>query len=50
VETFALDTILRMLLADARTSLRDIADRCGVSSKAIHKRIKKLPSEGIIIG
>lgn len=43
-------TILRMLLVDARTSLRDIADRCGVSSNAIHKRIKKLRSEGIIIG
>jgi DNA-binding Lrp family transcriptional regulator len=43
-------TILRMLLVDARTSLKDIAESCGVSSNAIHKRIKKLRSECIIIG
>jgi len=42
--------ILRALLKDARTSLKDIAEDCGLSSNAIHKRISKLKASGVIVG
>jgi len=38
------------LLRDARTSLKDIAEDCGLSSNAIHKRIANLKASGVITG
>lgn len=43
-------TILRALLVDARTKLKDIAKECGLSSTAILKRIKRLKAAGVIVG
>ncbi len=42
--------ILRALIRDARTSLKEIAKDCEVSAVAISKRIKRLKNEGIITG
>lgn len=42
--------IIKALLKDARTSLRSIAEDCGLSSNAIHKRIHNLKSYGVIAG
>lgn len=39
-----------MLLKDARTSLKDIAEDCELSSNAIHKRIRNLKASGVIAG
>ena len=42
--------ILEMLIRDARTKLKVIAEDCGLSSNAIVKRIKHLKSIGVIVG
>jgi DNA-binding Lrp family transcriptional regulator len=42
--------ILRELIKDARTKLKDIAKECGLSSNAIFKRVKRLKATGIITG
>jgi Lrp/AsnC family transcriptional regulator, leucine-responsive regulatory protein len=42
--------IIKALLKDARTSLKDIAEDCGLSSNAIHKRIHNLKASGVIAG
>lgn len=42
--------ILRALIRDARTNLKDIAKECGLSSNAIFKRIQHLRSTGVIMG
>jgi Lrp/AsnC family transcriptional regulator, regulator for asnA, asnC and gidA len=42
--------IIKALLKDARTSLKDIANECELSSNAIHKRIRNLESSGVIAG
>lgn len=42
--------ILRALIRDARTKLKEIAEDCGLSSNAIVKRIKHLKSVGVIVG
>jgi DNA-binding Lrp family transcriptional regulator len=42
--------ILRELVADARTKLRDIAKECGLSSTAILNRIERLKAAGVIVG
>jgi Lrp/AsnC family leucine-responsive transcriptional regulator len=42
--------ILRALVADARTRLKDIAKECGLSSTAILNRIKRLKAAGVIVG
>jgi DNA-binding Lrp family transcriptional regulator len=42
--------ILRALVADARTKLKDIAKECGLSSTAILNRVKRLKAAGVIVG
>jgi DNA-binding Lrp family transcriptional regulator len=42
--------ILRELIKDARTKLKDIANDCGLSSNAIFKRVKRLKETGVITG
>ena len=42
--------ILRKLIEDARTKLKDIAKTCGLSSAAIFHRIKRLKAAGVIVG
>lgn len=42
--------ILRALIKDARTKLKDIAKNCGLSSNAIFKRVKRLKATGVITG
>jgi DNA-binding Lrp family transcriptional regulator len=42
--------ILRALVVDARTKLKDIAKECGLSSTAILKRVKRLKAAGVIVG
>ena len=42
--------IIKTLLKDARTSLKDIARDCDLSSNAIHKRIHNLKASGVIAG
>ena len=42
--------ILRMLIKDARTNLKVIANECGLSANAIHKRVKRLKAAGVITG
>lgn len=42
--------ILKMLTENARTPFLEIARECGVSGAAIHQRIQKLVSSGIIKG
>ncbi len=45
----ALDTkIMSMLSANARESFQEIARACGLSGAAIHQRIKRLVSNGVI--
>ncbi|MCW4028367.1 MAG: Lrp/AsnC family transcriptional regulator [Candidatus Bathyarchaeota archaeon] len=43
-------TIIRTLLKDARTPLKDIAKKCGISSVSILNRIKRLKQMGVING
>lgn len=42
--------ILRLLASDARMPVYQIAEKSGVSSKTVTKRIKRLESEGVITG
>ena len=42
--------ILKMISEDARIPFREVARDCGVSGAAIHQRIQKLTSMGIIKG
>jgi DNA-binding Lrp family transcriptional regulator len=42
--------ILSILLDDARTSLKKIAERCGLTSSAVLRRIERLRQEGVIVG
>jgi DNA-binding Lrp family transcriptional regulator len=42
--------ILTMLTDDARSSLRNIAKRCGLTSSAVLRRIERLKREGVIVG
>ncbi|MCX8150800.1 MAG: Lrp/AsnC family transcriptional regulator [Candidatus Bathyarchaeota archaeon] len=42
--------ILKSLIKDSRTNLKEIARECGVSSNAIFKRIRNLEKNGVITG
>ncbi|WP_290699918.1 Lrp/AsnC ligand binding domain-containing protein [Lacinutrix sp.] len=42
--------ILRALMADARTSVLEIARQVGISGAAIHQRLRKLEKSGLISG
>ena len=42
--------ILKILIADARAGLNDIAQQCGISSVSVLNRIKRLKKLGVIIG
>jgi Lrp/AsnC family transcriptional regulator, regulator for asnA, asnC and gidA len=42
--------ILHVLIQDARTSLKDIAKECGISSVSVLNRIKRLKKLGVITG
>jgi DNA-binding Lrp family transcriptional regulator len=42
--------ILRELIKDARTRIKDIAKDCGISSVAVSRRIKRLRAAGVITG
>ena len=42
--------ILRLLIKDARTRLKDIAKNCGISSVSTLNRIKRLKALGVITG
>ena len=42
--------ILHILIEDARTSLKDIAKKCAISSVSVLNRIKRLKKLGIITG
>ena len=43
-------TILRALMADARTPILEIAREVGVSGAAIHQRLRKLEESGLLSG
>ena len=42
--------ILSFLVANARMPFLEIARECGISGAAVHQRVKKLESTGIISG
>jgi DNA-binding Lrp family transcriptional regulator len=42
--------ILRILIEDARSSLKEIAKMCGLTSSAVLRRIERLKQEGVIVG
>jgi DNA-binding Lrp family transcriptional regulator len=42
--------ILRELVRDARTKLKDMAKDCGLSSTAVFNRIERLKAQGVIKG
>ncbi|RYE81255.1 MAG: Lrp/AsnC family transcriptional regulator [Myxococcales bacterium] len=42
--------ILRLLAADGRMSFTDLGKETGLSTSAIHQRVKRLESKGIITG
>lgn len=44
------DKILHILIKDARTSLKEMAKECGISSVAVLNRIKRLKKLGVITG
>ena len=44
------DRILHILIEDARTSLKEIARQCGISSVSVLNRIKRLKKLGVITG
>jgi DNA-binding Lrp family transcriptional regulator len=41
---------LKTLLADARENQKSIAEKCGITPVAVLRRIKKLKTNGVIIG
>jgi Lrp/AsnC family transcriptional regulator, regulator for asnA, asnC and gidA len=43
-------TILRALMKDARTPILEIARQVGISGAAIHQRLRKLESSGLLSG
>jgi Lrp/AsnC family transcriptional regulator for asnA, asnC and gidA len=43
-------TILRLLMKNARMPYLEIARECGISGAAIHQRVKKLTDQGVIKG
>jgi len=43
-------TILKHLMQDARTSILGIAREIGISGAAVHQRLRKLESSGLISG
>lgn len=44
------EKILRLLIRDARTRLKDIAKECNISSTSVLNRIKRLKNLGVITG
>jgi DNA-binding Lrp family transcriptional regulator len=42
--------ILSILIDDARSSLKSIAMRCGLTSSAVLRRIERLKRDGVIVG
>ena len=42
--------ILRLLAADGRMSFTDLARETGLSTSAVHQRVKRLESRGVITG
>jgi DNA-binding Lrp family transcriptional regulator len=42
--------ILSILTKDARSSLKEIAKRCRLTSSAVLRRIERLKQEGVIMG
>lgn len=42
--------ILQLLIVDARTSLKDLAKKCGISSVSVLNRVKRLKKLGVITG
>jgi Lrp/AsnC family transcriptional regulator for asnA, asnC and gidA len=42
--------ILSILIEDARSSLKEIAKVCGLTSSAVLRRIERLKQEGVIVG
>lgn len=43
-------TLLRALLADARTSFADLARQVGLSAPSVQERVRKLEREGVLRG
>jgi DNA-binding Lrp family transcriptional regulator len=44
------DQILHMLIQDARKSLKEMGEKCGISSVSVLNRIKRLKELGVITG
>ena len=42
--------ILSILSANARVSLKEVADQCGISRAAVHQRLLRLTEEGVVLG
>ena len=42
--------ILDIITKDARTSLSDVAEVCGVSRAVVHQRVGKMVERGVILG
>jgi DNA-binding Lrp family transcriptional regulator len=42
--------LITLLLKNARTKTKDLAEACGISSTAVGNRIKKLKKDGVITG
>lgn len=42
--------ILRILAADGRASLQDVADKVGLRRPSVHARVRKLEADGVIQG
>lgn len=42
--------ILDIISKDARTSLSEVAEECGVSRAVVHQRVGKMMEKGIILG
>lgn len=42
--------ILSMLVNDARKPFMEIARECGISGAAVHQRVKKMETQGVIAG
>jgi DNA-binding Lrp family transcriptional regulator len=44
------EKILKILIEDARTSLKDIAKKCDITAVSVFNRIKRLKKLGVITG
>lgn len=42
--------ILRIIMRNARTPFKDVAEECGVSRAAVHQRVQKMFDNGVILG